>query len=636
MFLGVPTGNPFDNDTCAWITLNSPMKKKYGSKLSIATWIHSHVEEVKCCFSSIDLHTQNTLSKMYPDILGMVCQIGKDGSLEKHDYFGLTRKGHYGLSKCKKSGTKFHEGCYNESFYTSYKHLITTFEGPLEVHDYFILSSNENEVEKNNDFIQIEPAIESESPKVYSFGYDMKSDFVKNLKRKCDGCNTFFFAESFHKHLSHSKKCSDALDEDNKKSEVSKMKNLNRLKTIKKPTRIQSSETTICEGCQKPFKIKSLLKHVSHSKKCKSIYGPKKFEIMKQDKRCETNSKYYRKNQENLKKYLPKVRENMRKLRAEERERDIKESLKDIDPGSNLHVVNCKGCDGSFMSNKILKHISQADECFNKYDQKDLSLLEKMAKDRKHETEEKWRQDNLSQVIDQEKYRYDFYKDKIKSGYKKKDISALPWNERNKLRTARKEKKKELQLKKWERGFQSKSIEEAKNKIKEYLKGEPMHTSNLNGKNCIEEALEPWIEHFCKKKVTEELNEEYKKIRNDIQKAWDTFEKEISEVVEKVKMIVSGSIDKNQEKAREILCKRKRMAGELVDELNEKIRDFWHNLGKQIGKSMKVIGDQIEVKFIYLFEDPINPRYYWRNRGSKKETVYDRSSNDSDSDDPDK
>merc|ERR1712016_238448 len=100
------------------------MKKKYGSKLSIATWIQSHVEEVKCCFSSIDLHTQNTLSKMYPDILGMVCQIGKDGSLEKHDYFGLTRKGHYGLSKCKKSGTKFHEGCYKESFYTSYKHLI--------------------------------------------------------------------------------------------------------------------------------------------------------------------------------------------------------------------------------------------------------------------------------------------------------------------------------------------------------------------------------------------------------------------------------------------------------------------------------------------------------------------------------
>ena len=50
---------------------------------------------------------------------------------------------------------------------------------------------------------------------------------------------------------------------------------------------------------------------------------------------------------------------------------------------------------------------------------------------------------------------------------------------------------------------------------------------------------------------------------------------------------------------------------------------------------MKVIGDQIGVKFIYLFEDAVNPKYYWRKRGSKKETFYDESSNDSDSDDLD-
>ena len=659
---------------------------------------------------------------MYPDILGLVCQIGKDGTLEKHNYFGLTKKGNYGLSKCKKSGTKFHEGCFKESFYTSYENSITLFDGLLEVHDYFAIVSTGKEDQKNYNPVENKPTIESvfstnfdkkrffklnvkvvkqltpetfeiadetgkctlkglssfkysakdfekknslnifnpqidetnhtliitgkslfcpskhkiEFPKVYSFGYDEESDFVMDGRRKCEGCNNFFFVESFYKHLSHSKKCSSALDEENKKSEVSNMKNLKELdKSKKKIKPTLSSESKVCDGCKKPFTNESLLRHVSHSKKCKSIYGAEKLELMKRDKRCETNSKYYQKNQEQWKKYLPKVRENMKKIRAEERASNIKKSLKDFNAFSNLHVVNCKGCDGSFMSNKILKHISQVDECFSKYGKEDLNLLEKLAKDRKHETETKWREKHLGQVVDQEIYRYDFYKDKIKSSYKKKDISTLPWTERNKLRTEQRKKKEELQSMKWKKAFQKKRIEEAKNKITKYLKGEPLHTSNMNGKNDIQKFLEPWIELFCKKKVTEEMNEEFRRMRNDIEKAWDSFEKEITEEVEKVKIIVSGSIDRNQEKAKEILCRRERMSGEVVDKLDEKIKDFWHILGKEIGKSMKVIGDQIGVKFIYLFEDAVNPKYYWRKRGSKKETFYDESSNDSDSDDLD-
>ena len=52
---------------------------------------------------------------------------------------------------------------------------------------------------------------------------------------------------------------------------------------------------------------------------------------------------------------------------------------------------------------------------------------------------------------------------------------------------------------------------------------------------------------------------------------------------------------------------------------------------------MKEIGDKIGVIFIYLYEDPINPKYYWRNRGSKIQSIYDQSSEDTDSDpdDPD-
>ena len=252
---GIPTGNPIDNDTCAWIYFNSPMKKKYGSKLSIVSWVHSHVEDVKCCFSSVDMHTQFTLNKMYPDILGLVCQIGKDNSLEDYDFYGLTRKGYHGLSRCKKSGTKFHEGCYKESFYASQKHMITFFDGLLEVHDYFDQVDDKKEdqttINVNNGTIESQPVFSNTSDKkVYSFGYDMESDFVQDEKRKCEGCDKFFFIESFFKHISHSKKCRGAFDELNKKSEVSNMKNLKEspeTKTNAKP--ILSAENRVCEGC---------------------------------------------------------------------------------------------------------------------------------------------------------------------------------------------------------------------------------------------------------------------------------------------------------------------------------------------------------------------------------------------------
>ena len=107
---------------------------------------------------------------MYPDILGLVCQIGKDGTLEKHNYFGLTKKGNYGLSKCKKSGTKFHEGCFKESFYTSYENSITLFDGLLEVHDYFAIVSTGKEDQKNYNPVENKPTIES----VFSTNFDKK------------------------------------------------------------------------------------------------------------------------------------------------------------------------------------------------------------------------------------------------------------------------------------------------------------------------------------------------------------------------------------------------------------------------------------------------------------------------------
>ena len=629
---GIQTGNPIDNDTCAWIYFNSPMKKKYGSKLSIASWVHSHVEDVKCCFSSVDMHTQFTLNKMYPDILGLVFQIGKDSSLENYDFYGLTKKGHHGLSQCKKSGTKFHEGCFKESFYASQKDMITFFDGLLEVHDFFDQDDTKNEgqttINVNDDTIQDQPVFSNSlGKKIYSFGYDMESDLVKNEKMKCEGCDTFFFIESFFKHVSHSKRCRWVFDEANKKSEVSNMKNMKEFHENKKKTKpISRTKNRACEGCGKQFTDVSFFKHVSHSKKCKAAYGDG-WEKMKRQRRLETTSRYYYKNQE-MKQNISK--ENMKKLRAEDRSKQNRKMMKDMKEVSSLHIVKCKGCNESFMSNKILKHISQVDECFTKYKEKDLNLLKNIAKDRKHETVTMWRKDHQSQVIAQEEYRYDFFKDNIKSNYEKKDISALPWDERNKLREQKRKKKKEIQINKWGKAFEERRMREAKKKIENYLKGEPLYTTNLHFKNSIEKHLEPWIELFCEKDITDDMKKEFNRFRNEIKTASKSFENEISEVTEQVKIIVSGSMTKNQKEATKIVCKREEIAEKVIKKLDKKIRDFWYILAKEIGKSMKAIGDKIGVKFIYLYENPNNPKYYWRRRGSKKETAYDESSNDSD------
>ena len=80
------------------------------------------------------------------------------------------------------------------------------------------------------------------------------------------------------------------------------------------------------------------------------------------------------------------------------------------------------------------------------------------------------------------------------------------------------------------------------------------------------------------------------------------------------------------------------MAEEIVDKLRKKIDKSWHAFSKKVGKIMKNIGDDIGVTFIYLGENPNNPKYFWRNKGSKAKSIYDEQwleDTDSDPDDPD-
>ena len=137
---GIPTENGMVKNTSAWILNDSPMKEKYGSKLSVVAWAHSHVQGLQCSFSATDVHTQFTWSKSYPDILGLVFELDQEGFLKNYDMFGLTKPGNQNVKKCILPGNQC-DKCDENSNYASFKHFVNWFDGSLEVHDYSGLHS---------------------------------------------------------------------------------------------------------------------------------------------------------------------------------------------------------------------------------------------------------------------------------------------------------------------------------------------------------------------------------------------------------------------------------------------------------------------------------------------------------------
>ena len=127
-------------NTSAWILNDSPMKEKYGSKLSVVAWVHSHVQGLQCSFSATDVHTQFTWSKSYPDILGLVFELDQEGFLKNYDMFRLTKPGNKNIKKCILPGNQC-DKCDENSNYASFKHFVNWFDGSLEVHDYSGLHS---------------------------------------------------------------------------------------------------------------------------------------------------------------------------------------------------------------------------------------------------------------------------------------------------------------------------------------------------------------------------------------------------------------------------------------------------------------------------------------------------------------
>ena len=96
-----------------------------GRKFTIVSWIHSHVQGMKCCFSSIDIHTQYALQQIYPNCFGIVVEIKRDSLAGQYDAYKVTDDGATHVWLCndrhkRRSMARVqHESCGSQALYKS-------------------------------------------------------------------------------------------------------------------------------------------------------------------------------------------------------------------------------------------------------------------------------------------------------------------------------------------------------------------------------------------------------------------------------------------------------------------------------------------------------------------------------------
>ena len=89
----------------------------------LLAWIHSHVQSVPCNFSSVDVHTQHTYSKIHDGILGLVVELKENGQLGQYDFFEMSRQGAKLVEQCSRKKNcdtrEQHQSCNNPRIYKS-------------------------------------------------------------------------------------------------------------------------------------------------------------------------------------------------------------------------------------------------------------------------------------------------------------------------------------------------------------------------------------------------------------------------------------------------------------------------------------------------------------------------------------
>ena len=180
--------------------------------------------------------------------------------------------------------------------------------------------------------------------------------------------------------------------------------------SIDESNNVNNEETPeICDGCHKPFQPTAILKHVSHSKKCKAAYG-NRFEEMKKKKEGAKMKKYYQKNREKI-------------LKSEE---DKEETFKILSsrPKKELQsetFIQCLGCKSIYGKNSILKHLAKAKRCYDQYSEEELNSIKENSKMKWKTNVNEWQKEHKGEVAAQKAYRYKYFKKSITDDYHEDD-----------------------------------------------------------------------------------------------------------------------------------------------------------------------------------------------------------------------
>ena len=190
---------------------------------------------------------------MFPDILGVVFELAKNGVIEEVDFYGLTTHGITNLRKCRKPGGDFHDECDKKSYYTSKMHLVEEIDDPLEVHDFFTISNPEGQLYENE-----WPTIEESLKRKTKPSADVSMEIEEN-----DETNQTHAEVPMEEEV----QVQDEFPQNEMEVEIGDL----------------PPEDKECEGCGRLFKVDKLLSHIGHwrNKECMAVYGPERYEQMK-------------------------------------------------------------------------------------------------------------------------------------------------------------------------------------------------------------------------------------------------------------------------------------------------------------------------------------------------------------------
>ena len=132
-------------------------------------------------------------------------------------------------------------------------------------------------------------------------------------------------------------------------------------------------KSEICEGCKKSLESGSLLKHISHKKDCKIVYGDRYIDMLNENRKatqCQNHLK-------NKKERNEKKRKSSKAMPTEKESSELKDTASEVTKptGEKKSVIfipikydaTCKECGKSIKQQHFFNHVSNSKKCKEAY-----------------------------------------------------------------------------------------------------------------------------------------------------------------------------------------------------------------------------------------------------------------------------